>query len=64
MYPIAKFIVTVGIKVKSGIGMSYWLHRLAGWYDNPMLESAITPIQGLGILLQASSECESGSRHA
>ncbi len=29
-------------KVDSGIGLSYWparLHRLAGWYYNPMPES-------------------------
>jgi hypothetical protein len=49
---VAKFIVPDwGNKVDSGIGfLSYRparLHRLAGRYDNPMPESALSPSQGL-----------------
>jgi hypothetical protein len=35
-------------KVDSGIELSNWparLHRLAGRYDNPMLESTISPFR-------------------
>jgi len=46
----------LGDKVDSGIGLSYRparLHRLrlAGWYDNPMPESTLSPSQGLRIWL-------------
>ncbi len=44
----------LGDIVDSGIGLSYrpaMLHRLEGWYDNPLPESTISPSQGLRIML-------------
>jgi hypothetical protein len=50
--PAAKFIVPDWgdkDKVDSGIGLSWRparLHRLAGWYDNPMQKSTMSPQSG------------------
>ncbi len=48
-----------GDKVDYGIELScrpaVRLHRLAGWYNNPLQESTISPSQGLSIWLQVLS---------
>jgi hypothetical protein len=46
----------LGDVVDSGIGLSYrldCLFNLAGWYDNPLPQSTISPRQGLRIWLQS-----------